>query len=144
MQQKNNKIAEYMGICWLQFPSFGKADSALATLIPVYHRSLERFSLEQIEYAFQKWIDGGDSFPLPKNLIEIIEPPKEKLSPVVYMQLKKFQAGGGYIWEDDKLQFLKDFEAQEMGKMPGSQVAQIKQDIENYRLEHQRELSDGL
>jgi hypothetical protein len=76
---------------------------------------LGRFSIEQVRAAFRQYIERHADLPVPANIINIIEPPPERLSAAVYVAYQKKACTGGWLLSDER-QFCRDYEAQEMDK----------------------------
>ena len=76
---------------------------------------LGRFTIEQVRSAFRQYIERHTDLPVPANIINIIDPPRERLSAAVYIAYQKKACSGGWLLSDER-QFCRDYEAQEMDK----------------------------
>lgn len=74
------------------------------------------YDIDLVEEAFKQYISRNNQMPTPADILNIIDPPKEKLSPVLYQQIKKKIADGGFYLTDEEKNFLRKFEKQELDK----------------------------
>ncbi len=135
-QVKDEKIAELIAMAWGIFPTYGDDGSTLPLKIKVFQRALHDYPFCVISPAFDKFFKSGKQFPLPADIINIIEPPKKEVSAAAYVAIKKRQAQGEYIWHDDERNLLKAYENQEHEKVRGGSedLKEAQRQIEAYKL----------
>lgn len=52
----------------------------------------KKYSADQICYALEKYaLEGGDDFPSPKNLNDILNPPEPRITEAEYVAAQKYQ-----------------------------------------------------
>jgi hypothetical protein len=95
---------------------------------------LGRFTIEQVRSAFREYIERYADLPVPANIINLIEPPQEKLSAAVYIAYQKKACSGGWLLSDER-QFCRDYEAQEMEKGRASrELVECQKQIESSKV----------
>lgn len=125
--QQPDLIAELISAAWLAFPRYGEDESHLIAKIKMFQMVLAEYPDSEIKRAFKIFLKEGSAFPIPADIVRIIEPPKEKLSAMLYFQLKRHQAQGHYIWDDREKEFMQKFEDQEYDKLD----SHTRRDFEN-------------
>lgn len=109
----------------------------------IFQMVLGRFNFQQVKTAFVKFLEIRRDLPAPADIVQIIEPPKEKLSAAMYVALKKRIADGEYLYGSDR-QYLRAFEEQEMAKMRGGseELREAQREIADYTRMQQIEYHD--
>lgn len=135
LEVKDEKVAEMVAMAWGMFPTYGDDGSTLPLKIKVFQRVFLDYPLCVISPAFDKFFKSGIKFPLPADIINIIEPPKKEVSAAAYVAIKRRQAQGEYIWHDDEKNLLKAYEQQEFAKVKGGsdELREAQKQIANYK-----------
>lgn len=79
---------------------------------------LSDISAKEIMKALFVHLNKSDEIPTPRQLRDIVYPPKEPLSAAVYVNLQKKAQSGGWLLSTER-QYCSDFEQQEMAKSRG-------------------------
>lgn len=134
-QMAENLISELVSLAWGMFPLYGDDGSTLPLKIKVFQRVLAGYSPTEINDGFDEFFKTATNFPVPADIIKIIDPPTEKLSTAAYISIKKRQAQGEYIWDDREKNFLIAYENQEYGKVRGGsdELREAQRQIANYK-----------
>ncbi len=76
-----------------------------------------KYSGDQIVYALTKYaLERGDDFPSPKNLHEILNPPKPRITEAQFVEAQKWQERNGYPMFSDAKETIDDYKEQEKEK----------------------------
>lgn len=81
----------------------------------IFQMVLGRFPFSRIKAAFLKFLETERDLPTPSDIVKIMEPPPEKLSESMYINLKK-KASEGWIGDSER-QFINEFERRQFDKV---------------------------
>ena len=104
------RLMSLLLICFDTLDTYGKEPEQLKNLEGAFRLVLGRFNIQQVEAAFAKYLEAGRVMPKPADIVQIIEPPKEKRKwcKVTFLDLKRQQRENMFITDSEK-QYLADF-----------------------------------
>jgi hypothetical protein len=99
--------------------TYGKTPAQLENLSGLFVVALGGYTYETVKAAFMIHIRRSSKLPTPADIINIIDPPKEKLSGARYVAImEKCTVGGHFLCGVDR-EFVEAYEAQELAKARG-------------------------
>jgi hypothetical protein len=111
--ESQNQLTILLAQAHLLLKGYGEKAEDAASRDAGFQWLLGRFTIDQVRAAFRTYIERNADLPVPANIINLIEPPPQKLSAAVYIAYQKKACGGGWLLSDER-QFCRDYEAQEM------------------------------
>lgn len=121
---------------------YGKTPAELKAMRDMFLAVLNDIPVPEITKALFIHLNKSDEIPTPRQLRDIIYPPKPELSAAMYVKIMKDCTVGGRLLYGEKKEYVQAFEAQEMAKMRGGSEAlrEAKREIEGFqRLEYLEE-----
>ena len=90
----------------------------------------KKYTVEQVIYALEKYLEQKDDIPTPANLIAILNPEKPKITTAQYIAARDNQKRNGYPMYSSDSQIISDYETQEATvqedfKIECKEIAQI-------------------
>lgn len=83
--------------------AYGRVINAKVVMRAWQRKFIQRFTVDQIIYAIDKYSDTRDDFPSPANIINILEPQEPLITEAQYVEAQKWQQRNGYpIFSDAK------------------------------------------
>lgn len=104
-------------VCELQ-KQFGKTTAELETMVEGFCWILGDYPMSTILDAIRVYVKKNNDIPVPADIEKIINPPQERLSGAVYIQLKKNLRDDIYVTPEQR-EYCKAYERQEMDKVRG-------------------------
>lgn len=77
---------------------------------------LEPYEGPKIQAAFKQWMTESSTMPTPADIVKLIDPPKEKLSGLVYNRIKEDMKKDTFFLSKAEREYLAAYEKQEMDK----------------------------
>jgi hypothetical protein len=117
-KNERKEISKILFACFDSMNTFGKGPEAMENIIEAFMMVLNGYQFEKIEEAFKIYMRTQSDMPTPANIIRLIEPPVEKLSTSMYVNLKKIIEDSGYniFISDAEKRFMAAYEDQELRK----------------------------
>jgi hypothetical protein len=112
-KDSKNQLTTLLAQAHLLLKGYGEKAEDAASRDAGFQWLLGRFTIDQVRAAFRTYIERNADLPVPANIINLIEPPPQKLSSAVYVAYQKKACSGGWLLSDER-QFCRDYEAQEM------------------------------
>jgi hypothetical protein len=94
---------------------YGKTTDQLNYIVKAFILVLEAYPPKDVRDAFLHWISRKSVMPTPADIVNIIDPPPEKLSEALFINLCKKRDKGIYLTPDER-RFIYAFEQQELTK----------------------------
>lgn len=99
---------------------YGEAADATAMRDNGFQLILGEYPIEKVEKAFFQYLKTNSEIPTPADIVKIIDPSTQPLSPVFYMALKQKIQDGAYIMPEEK-RYMQRFEDAELQKVSNAQ-----------------------
>jgi hypothetical protein len=128
-----------LGQACMALKQYGKTPQELRNMRDMFLAILGDIPIRDLIKALYVHLNTSDEIPTPRQLREIIHPPKKELSAAMYVKImKECTTGGKFLYGENK-EFVRAFEAQEMAKMRGGNSTLRQCQIE---LRHDQELEE--
>lgn len=105
------RFAKMFYVAHAAYPSYNRPTEEIKDRLRAFVMVLADYTAEQVEGAFLRWLKHYDRFPVPSDIVGLIErngrPPFER---TVYMRLKERQKDSYDFLTEDELNYIKDFE----------------------------------
>ena len=93
--------------------AYGK-NVELQPLFAYFKLKLEsRFSVDQVIYALNKYTDSKNDIPAPADIINILNPPKPRISEAQFVEAQKWQEKNGWPMFSDAQETIDLYRQQE-------------------------------
>jgi hypothetical protein len=99
--------------------------------------------MEVVKNGFLQHIKRSSNLPTPADIMNIIDPLPEELSPAMYVSIMKECTIGGKLLWGDKKRYVEEFERREMAKVRGGSELLIDCQRELKQLAYQHEQIDA-
>jgi hypothetical protein len=84
--------------------AYGRTIDAKVIMRAWQRKFINRFTIDQIIYALDKYSDKRDDFPSPSNIIEILEPQAPVITEAQFVEAQKWQERNGWpIFSDAQI-----------------------------------------
>lgn len=110
--------------------AYGRVIDAKTIMRAWQRKFINRFTVDQIIYALDKYSDKHDDFPSPSNIIDILEPEQPKVTEAAFIEAQKWQEKNGWpMFSDAQITIdryrKQNKEAAKIYKIECEKVAQI-------------------
>lgn len=120
-------------VCALQ-KQYGKTTAELETLVEGFAWVLGEYKIDVILDGIAKYVRRSSDIPAPADIMNIIDPPPQKLSGAVYISLKK-QLIDNIFTTDEERAYIAAYERQEMDKLRGGsqELHDAQEEVKRYQ-----------
>jgi hypothetical protein len=134
--QGKQRIAEIVTGLFFSLNTYGKDASALKVIIPLFMKTLENYTLPDLEWAFAQYTATETTFPSPANIVQLIEnKDKPKLIESIYVNLSMRRQNDPENLSKEEWTYIREYEASAMkGIEYGSKDSRSAMIAENERL----------
>lgn len=104
------RLGSLLSICYDSLDTYGKKPEQLVNSSRLFKMVLADYSIEQIEEAFKIYLKKNSVMPKPADIVQIIEPPKEKRKwcKVAFLEIKRKKRENVFTtFQED--QYCEDF-----------------------------------
>lgn len=137
------QFCEFMAQCYDGLNTYGKTPEQLENLTGLFLTVLGHYPLETVKNAFLQHIKRSPNLPTPADIVNIIDPLPEELSPSMYVNIMKECTIGGKLLWGDKKRYVEEFERREMAKVRGGSDMLRDCQHELARLSYEHNKPDG-
>lgn len=130
------QLGAFLLQCYDALNTYGKTPDQLENYTKVFILAMGEYAYEDIRAAFIRHIQTSTNLPMPADIINIINPPKPKLSTAMYIKIMKECTTGGKFLCGENKEFIRAYEAQEMEIARGGSddFREAQKEIENHRM----------
>ncbi|WP_149113725.1 hypothetical protein [Limnoglobus roseus] len=97
--------------------SYGDKAEMMEFKDSMFQLVLGKYQFADVKQAFIDHVSRKADLPTPSDIVNIIDPPKEKLSQAVYIDIKRRMAMPNEYVPDYEKKYCREFEAQELAKI---------------------------
>lgn len=137
------QFCEFLSQCYDGLNTYGKTPEQLENLTGLFLEVLGGYPIEVVKNAFLQHIKRSSNLPTPADIMNIIDPLPEELSPSMYVSIMKECTIGGKLLWGDKKRYVEEFERREMAKVRGGSDVLRDCQSELARLTYEHNKPDG-
>lgn len=109
------QLSHVLGQVFVAQKTYGKPAEEIIALVNVFSLVLADYPMDDVIAAILKYIKRNPDVPSPSDIANIIDPPPEALSSVLYMEIRRKQRDNIYVTPEQRA-FCQAYEQQELRK----------------------------
>jgi hypothetical protein len=106
----HNKVDAILALCFDTLKTYGKTYDQMDSISSLFKMVLKKYSYQQIESAFVKYLTIKTEMPTPADIVAIIDPATQpkKWSATAFIDIKKRSREGQYITPEQR-KYCEDY-----------------------------------
>jgi len=128
------QLCSLVAQCFDSLNVYGKTTDQLENIAGAFQLVLGDYDIDTVSKAFAKHLRRSSTMPTPADIVNIIDPPPQKLSGAVYISLKK-QLIDNIFTTDEERAYIAAYERQEMDKLRGGsqELHDAQEEVKRYQ-----------